>query len=225
MVAGLDELGGGTWLGLNDFGVVAGVLNRLNTLGPAPGLRSRGELPLLALDHGAASAAVEAIAELDPDSYRPFNMVIADRREAFWLRTRAAGIAPGPGPHDGGGIEIAALPAGLSMITAYDRNDVASPRIRRYLPLFEAAAAPDPDRDDWSEWRALLASREHDPAAGPGGACWVATTTGFGTVSSSLIALPAAGTSAAAPRWLFSAGHLAARGYHPVSLAATTGER
>ncbi|MCC6782813.1 MAG: NRDE family protein, partial [Planctomycetes bacterium] len=40
--AGLDELAGGSWLGLNDHGVAAAVLNRRNTLGPAAGLRSRG---------------------------------------------------------------------------------------------------------------------------------------------------------------------------------------
>jgi len=36
----------------------------------------------------------------------------------------------------------------------------------------------------------LLAEREHDPESGPGGAMNVVTQTGFGTVCSSLIALP-----------------------------------
>ncbi len=51
VTAGQDEFAGGTWLGLNDWGVIAGVLNRPGSLGPDPGLRSRGELPLEALDH------------------------------------------------------------------------------------------------------------------------------------------------------------------------------
>jgi len=42
VVAGLDELAGGSWLGVNDEGVVAAVLNRVGTLGPADGKRSRG---------------------------------------------------------------------------------------------------------------------------------------------------------------------------------------
>ena len=50
VVAGLDELAGGSWLGLNDDGVVAAVLNRVGSLGPTPGKRSRGELILRALD-------------------------------------------------------------------------------------------------------------------------------------------------------------------------------
>ncbi len=41
-----DDLAGGSWLGVNQTGVVSAVLNRQGTLGPAPGLRSRGELVL-----------------------------------------------------------------------------------------------------------------------------------------------------------------------------------
>ena len=63
---GLDVAGGGTWLGLNDDGVVAAVLNRRGTLGPEPGKRSRGELVLEALDHAEATRAADALRALDP---------------------------------------------------------------------------------------------------------------------------------------------------------------
>ena len=43
VVAGLDALAGGSWLGVNDWGVAAAVLNRHGSLGPAPDRRSRGE--------------------------------------------------------------------------------------------------------------------------------------------------------------------------------------
>src|SRR4029453_18664383 len=59
VVAGLDKLAGGSWAGLNDEGVVVGVMTRMNTLGPQPGRRSRGELVLEALDHADAAAAVQ----------------------------------------------------------------------------------------------------------------------------------------------------------------------
>jgi len=45
VVAGIDQLAGGTWLGINDLGVVAGILNRRNSLGHDPRLRSRGSWP------------------------------------------------------------------------------------------------------------------------------------------------------------------------------------
>lgn len=197
VVAGRDDLAGGTWLGLNDNGVVAAVLNRINTLGPAPGFRSRGELPLMALDHADARSAAAALARLRPAAYRPFNMIIVDRDDAFWLRVDRDRASPA----DTGRLDVAHLPAGLSMITAYDLNDRRSPRIRRYLPQFEAATAPDPDRADWEAWRQLLGDRGADADAGSGGAMTVATDTGFGTVCSSLIALDGAERSW---RWLFA---------------------
>src|SRR3546814_3923115 len=68
--------------------VVAAILNRRGSLGPAPGKRSRGELVLEALDHADALTAAEALAELDPRAYRSFNLVVADNRDAYWLCNR-----------------------------------------------------------------------------------------------------------------------------------------
>src|SRR5262249_36728407 len=65
VVAGRDDLAGGSWLGVNKSGVVAAILNRHGTLGPAPGLRSRGELVLEALDHHDAADAAKALGALD----------------------------------------------------------------------------------------------------------------------------------------------------------------
>ena len=206
VTAGLDMLAGGTWLGLNDSGVVAGVLNRPRSLGPHAGFRSRGELPLEALDHARAEAAAEALSHIEPVSYRPFNMVIADDACAFWLRNRG----------DRTGVEALAIEAGLSMITAHDLNDPASPRMSRFLPQFRAAAPPDPGTGDWSSWSPLMAARDHDAEDGPGGAMLVAGNGGFGTVSSSFIAL---GPGDGAGRvWMFAAGPPGEAGYEPVSL-------
>jgi hypothetical protein len=198
IVAGLDELGGGSWFGLNDDGVVAAVMNRHGSLGPVVGKRSRGELVLEALDHADAKTAAEALTFLDPAAYRAFNLVIADSERACWLRhTEAADRDP---------IEMTALTPGLSMLTAYDCNDESSARIRRYLPLLRAARAPDPETGDWSAWQALLASRESDAAVGSEGAMNVVTDHGFGTVSSLVLALPARERFDIKPRWRFAAG-------------------
>jgi hypothetical protein len=195
VVAGLDRLAGGSWMGLNDEGVTACIMNRMNTLGPAPGRRSRGELVLEALDHADAAAAAAALEALDPAAYRAFNMVVADNREAFWLRNLG---------HAQGWVEVRPLPPGLSMITAHDRNDTAmSRRMRTYLPRFEQAAAPDPEADDWQAWETLLASTDSGAAATD--AMAFATDSGFATVSSSLLALPAPGRKRR-PVWRFAAG-------------------
>ena len=180
VVAGMDLLAGGSWLGVNDWGVVAAVLNRHGSLGPAPGQRSRGELVLEALDHADAVAAAAALSHLDPAAYRSFNLIVADNRDGFWLR------------HAGGGqIEAHPLKDGLSLIAAGDLDDRSTPRLDLALPRLQAAAAPDPDRADWAEWEAIL-SDDRPPPGLPDAALRFRTPRGFATVSSALIALPAA---------------------------------
>ena len=199
VTAGQDEFAGGTWLGLNDWGVIAGVLNRPGSLGPDPGLRSRGELPLEALDHAEAGVAAAAMMAVEPDSYRSFNMVVADAGEAFWLCSKGGGEA----------VHMAPVPEGLSMLTAHDLNDTTSPRIRHFLPLFEAAPAPDPETGDWSPWQALMGSRgkESESEEAMTFATDVIGQRGvFGTVSSSLLALPGPARPGIKPQWLFAPG-------------------
>lgn len=215
VVAGLDELGGGSWLGLNDDGVVAAVMNRPHSLGPGPGFRSRGELPLEALDHATAEDAADALSHLDPAAYRPFNMVIADATDAFWLR------AAGNEADAGGGaqrVEVLTIPPGLSMMTSLDLNDLSSPRIARYLAPFQKAVPPNPDAGDWKEWASLMAARAFDPGAGPSGAMTIVTETGFGTVSSSMIALPSRRRFGTKPIFLFTAGRPGENPYESVVL-------
>lgn len=194
VVAGLDVLAGGSWMGMNDTGMVAAILNRVGTLGPAPGKRSRGELVLEALDHGDAVDAAEALSHLDGRAWRPFNMVLADNRDAFWVRSEGRAR-----------VDVLPIPEGIHMLTALDLDDAASPRVATYLPRFRAAARPDPEAGDWQAWARLMA----DGGAGPDGeeaaAMCFTRPNGFGTVSSSLIALPAIG-SEAKPAWLFAPG-------------------
>ena len=207
VVAGRDAIAGGTWLALNGSGLVAGVLNRPGSLGPAPGRRSRGELPLLAAEHPGAAVAAAALAALPAAEWRPFNLVLADARDAFFVHGLGGTGHPGVRP----------LPDGLSMVTAHDPNDLSSPRTRRHLPRFEAAAPPDPACGDWRSWEALLADDGFDPALGPAETLRVPPTDGFGTVCSSLIALGAAGERI----WRFSDGPAGAAPFRPVPLPAT----
>lgn len=195
---GLDELAGGTWLAMNDHGLVAAILNRAGSLGPQAGKRSRGELPLQAMDHADAAEAARALAAIDPAAYRPFNLVLADNRDVFVLsHTDGAGRLP---------VRVLAAAEGFTMVTAREPDDSSSPRIRFHKPRFLAAPVPDPATGDWASWEALLESREVEPGAGPEGALFLETDTGFGTSSSALIALPAPGRPDRRPVWRFTAG-------------------
>lgn len=179
VVAGLDQVAGGSWFGVNDDGVVAVVMNRVGTLGPQPNKRSRGELVLEALDHAEAARAAEALVELDARAYREFNLFIGDPVSAFWLR------------HAGeGAIEVIEVSPGMHMLSASDLDDERSPRVRAYLPRFRVATVPDPENGEWGSWQSLLASREFVSADGPQAAMNVEEAGGFGTVCSQLVAIP-----------------------------------
>ena len=195
IVAGLDEVGGGTWLGVNEDGLVAAVMNRAGSLGPDPERRSRGELALEALDHADAREAANALADLDADAYRPFNMVLADNLSVYWMRSLGRET-----------VEAHQVPAGIHMLTAHDLDDPSSPRIRAYLPRFLAAPLPDPDEDVWDAWELLLASRARAPGEGPEAAMCIVTEGEFATVSSSVIALPGPDLWPRRPIWRFAAG-------------------
>ena len=193
VIAGLDRTGGGSWLGMNDHALVAAVMNRENSLGPAPGKRSRGELVLEALDHAEAGAAAGALADLHPQAYRPFNLVVADARDAYWLR------------HGGDGeIRVHSIPPGLHMLSATELDDPGYPRIRIHLPRFRSAALPQPQSGLWQEWRDLLASRSYPEGTDTTAAMNLSLPNGFGTVSSALIALP--GYAGSRPTWLHAEG-------------------
>ncbi len=195
VVAGQDLEAGGSWLGVNDHGLLAGILNRPDALGPAPGMRSRGELVLEALDHAEAKAAAEALADLDGRAWRPFNLVVADARDAFWVR------------HQGDAeVSVAPLAKGLSMVTSHDPNDRRSPRVDAYIDRFREAGPPRPEAADWAAWQALMADSGPAGQADPVAAMCVITGRGFATVSSSLIALAPATGLQATWQWRFAPG-------------------
>jgi uncharacterized protein with NRDE domain len=193
VIAGKDLSGGGTWMGLNDSGVMAAVLNREGTLGPAPGKRSRGELPLIALQEPTAATATTKFTTLDAALYRSFNLVIADAAGAFFMR----GLEHGQP-------EVSPLTQGTWMITSGEPNDLRLPRIARHLPKFRTAGAEN--------WPALLADNA-PPAASALNIPPDAKN--FGTVCSAVLNLPKTG----APSWLFSPGPAQRASYQIISLA------
>jgi uncharacterized protein with NRDE domain len=188
IVAGRDVLGGGSWFGVNDDGVVATIVNGMDRLGPLPGKASRGELVLRALRERDARAAAQAIGALDAARYRGFTLIAADRRGAYAVAS------------DERAVRVDALAPGHHMVTP-DGCDVPwSPRFAAHFAAFTAAAPPDPARGDWAEWTELLRHADEDD---PHRAMTVAVGHEFGTVCSALLALPAA---AAPPELLFANG-------------------
>jgi hypothetical protein len=153
-------------------------------------------LPLLSLAHPSAGEAAAAIAALDAGGWRSFNLVVADPHGAVFIRGLGHGYP-----------EALPLAPGLHMVTAHDPDDPESPRVARHLGRFKEA-----EPGDWRSWQEILADRTGQA----GEQINVIPRGGFGTVCSSLLALPQAGR----PVWLFAAGPPHEAPFVPVRLAA-----
>ena len=124
VVGGKDLRAGGTWLGINEYGLVAGLLNRRPAEEANPDARSRGMLCLDALRRSnAAEAAKFAGAERGGD-YNPFNLLMASREAAY--------VAYNRGSH----IEVVNLTPGLHLLSNLDVNDFECPKISRSYSRF-----------------------------------------------------------------------------------------
>jgi hypothetical protein len=195
ILGGRDRLGGGTWLGLNERGVAAAVLNRPGSLGPEAGKRSRGELPLLALAP-ARRKGRRPSSRLDAAAWRPFHMVVADRDAAFFLcgmgegRASAEALPRGRLDGDGPSAQRPVQPAhGPAPAALPGRGRPGAARLGRLAPA----------GGRWGGFRRRGALR--------------AAHRRFGTVCSSLIHL------GERPEWLFSPGPPDRVGHAPLALA------
>jgi uncharacterized protein with NRDE domain len=175
--AGRDELGGGTWLGVNATGLVAAVTNR-----PAATLdgtrRSRGLLCLDTLHCDSPGAARSSFAdELSDRSYNPFNMLCVSR-VGGWVGTWQG--------------DIRDLTPGTHVISNYgDLDDETLPIVREARERIASLDHTSPDIDELFSSLGRVTARTEEPIP----LCHVGGD--YGTVSSSLVAVKADGTVAA----------------------------
>jgi uncharacterized protein with NRDE domain len=94
MLGGRDEQAGGTWLAVNEHGVVAGLTNKPAAAGRDPAKRSRGEIPMvLAAEASAADATDSLRATLTPASFNPCWVLVGDRDSLHYVdMTDADGV-------------------------------------------------------------------------------------------------------------------------------------
>ncbi len=119
-VAGIDPVAGGTWLGVNEHGVLVALTNRSKSEVPEQG-RSRGLLRGDLLDcRTAAAAAIVAGYELGQPRYAGCNILCADQNTVIAL-------------HGGDWLRVRPLPPGLHVLSAHDINDGSDRRIGHAL--------------------------------------------------------------------------------------------
>jgi len=180
---GRDLTAGGTWLGVAETGLVAGMLNRRSTTPPDPACRSRGQLCLDLLGCASAAAAAARVAAEPPGRYNPFNLLVADRTDAFVV-SQPRGERP----------RALRLEPGLHLLTNLDLNDPTCPRIAASQQVFAAtgdAFARDGDVSALvSRLQRVLA--DHATALDPRGPGSLCVHMGpYGTRSSSVLLVPA----------------------------------
>jgi uncharacterized protein with NRDE domain len=106
IVGGRDDEAGGTWLAVNEHGLVAGLTNRPSQQGRDPSKRSRGELPLALARHPNAEDAVEDLLQrFRPDDYNPSWLLVGDRTSLLYV-DMTGGERP----------EVRALPPGIHIL-------------------------------------------------------------------------------------------------------------
>jgi len=190
IVAGRDLRVGGTWLGVNEHGLLVGILNRRqNDNGNYDPLtttrRSRGLLCMDLLQRRTVVEGFDFIAA-HRQVYNPFTIVVADRQ--------SAGVA-----YNNHEPRIIAKPleAGLHVFSSAAELDLNSAKADRAHPRFAQLKERIPitaaDPRDWlAELRAVLADHSlRDGSDDPGDAICVHREA-TGTVSSSVVALVAA---------------------------------
>ncbi len=175
---GRDLTAGGTWLGINETGLVAGILNRQVRLRDLT-CRSRGQLCLDLLACRSADEAAARVAREPAGRYNPFNLLLADATAAF-VASQPAGEAP----------HVERLERGLHLLTNLDVDDPRCPRIGASHAGFTAAGKAFAADGDVDGLVGRLAERlaDHTTALdprGPGALC--VHGDGYGTRSSTII--------------------------------------
>jgi hypothetical protein len=177
-----DRRAGGTWLAIDQLGRVAGITN-LASVSPVPESPSRGHLPHLALDQPTLDAAIEAVrARVAEQPHSGFQLVLADAARTVVLRNTQAGLA------------AVEWPSPVLVVTNEHAPGELSPR---GLPPALVPTLELPRRLD------LLAKVLQDRGGG-GQHAICKRGDGYGTVSSSLLAVPSGDPRALV--WRFAAG-------------------
>lgn len=131
IVAGQDLVAGGTWLGVNQHGLLAGILNRrANDMKiEARNMRSRGLLCLELLQSEGLDEAIVRLKDHNHRVYQPFNLLYANERAAFVSYNLDREI------------RTIALKPGLHVLSNTSVYDTRSDKMARAYRLFSEAVS------------------------------------------------------------------------------------
>lgn len=133
----VDPQGGGSWIGVNDAGLVAALLNRNDSAEARPGRLSRGAILPRLLAHDSIEDAASDLPA--PRDNAPYRLLLLDGGDALLLSSDGERVAREPEPPVGAAFVLSS--SGLG-----DRL-VQRPRRRLFERLVDAAA-PQPRQQD-----------------------------------------------------------------------------
>jgi len=133
----VDPVGGGTWIGVNDAGLAAALLNRTDRHQPRPALaprQSRGAIVPLVLGTGSPDDALCLVGQLDRSDFAPYRLVVLQAND-LWIISGGGAAAPD--------VRHQRLTAPRVLASSSLGDDlVESPRRRLFAELLLAAADP-----------------------------------------------------------------------------------
>ena len=184
-----DRRAGGTWLGLNDRSVFAGITN-VAADQDQPRDTSRGELPHLALDHVDLSDGIAAVRERCAQAeFNSFQLLVADGSRAVVLRQSSGTLEESVAEER---IVVLSNEHGLGELELDRLTDVLAPGLSFDQRIGELKAVLL-DEGESGGHRVLKRGGE------------------FGTVSSSILAIPRADVGSLL--WLYAQGDPAVTAY------------
>jgi hypothetical protein len=171
ILCGSDQQAGGTWLGVNQHGLLVAACNRYKLATPITPT-SRGILCRELLRAGSARQAVDmALEELSTGKYEGVNYVIADG-ESGWV------------VHGGDEQEVVELREGLSIVGNRDVNDPRDERVKLARRLLTLQTLDSPVK-----FLAVASKVFARQPTAPGRPSMVIRGRSRGTVSSTLLSL------------------------------------
>ncbi len=173
---GRDSLAGGTWLAVNQWGMVVAVTNRPRACPPQGKVRSRG---LLAFDAARQKSPIavadmlsSALSDCEYDGFNLFCSTVAESRLFYFDGT----------------LREKPLHRGVFAVATGEANDPASPKVQRALAWL--ATERERPLDQWTQ-RLEMLLRDHAGAnpRHPASEAFCLHGAASGTVSSSILAL------------------------------------
>jgi uncharacterized protein with NRDE domain len=180
IIGGYDGENKGSWISVNDYGLVSIIHNRKLENDNEIKKKSRGNIILDTLNFENIADSIDYLQNLNQNFYNGFNIIICDKSNCFWGKHVSVNNK----------VKIEEVNEGLSILTDNNLNNTKDKKINYYLNKFSQAPVPNPDDNDWLSWELLLATDKIDNQNYPEEAiCFTDKKNNFGTLSSTLIAI------------------------------------